>query len=189
MMQVFPLGSPLARDVSRAILNLTQSNKMTTIERKWFGDVTSCPHGDDDDPGLSNLKLQSFGGLFLITGVVTALTFFFHILMYYFQNRDELNSAVAAENSVWKKAIAWIKHHNKRQLLNSPTMISTARRIDDVQADTASNLSGFPSPVDMQLSYMNGDTLGEEMLSVELDLQSVEAASDQSTETTGVGHQ
>ncbi|XP_039118465.1 glutamate receptor 2.2-like, partial [Dioscorea cayenensis subsp. rotundata] len=40
---VFPLGSPISRDVSRAILSVTESDMMVAIERKWFGDMTSCP--------------------------------------------------------------------------------------------------------------------------------------------------
>jgi len=36
--QVFPKGSPMAPDVSRAIVLLTEGNEMALIERKWFGD-------------------------------------------------------------------------------------------------------------------------------------------------------
>ncbi|TQD75808.1 hypothetical protein C1H46_038705 [Malus baccata] len=62
---VFPKGSPLARDVSRAILNVTEGEQMKGIERIWFKKQASC--ADPKHMLSSNrLSLDSFWGLFLI---------------------------------------------------------------------------------------------------------------------------
>ena len=35
---VFPMGSPLTADVSRAVLTLAEGEEMAQIEKKWFGE-------------------------------------------------------------------------------------------------------------------------------------------------------
>ncbi|KAF2560404.1 hypothetical protein F2Q70_00014922 [Brassica cretica] len=43
-MVVFPIGSPLVADVSRAILQVQESNKVTQLENAWFKKIDeSCP--------------------------------------------------------------------------------------------------------------------------------------------------
>lgn len=66
--QVFPIGSPLVPDVSRAILNVTEGQKMVEIERTWLGDTNKCPDSNTLLPP-NNLGLGSFWGLFAIAGV------------------------------------------------------------------------------------------------------------------------
>ncbi|CAL9773755.1 unnamed protein product [Musa acuminata subsp. burmannicoides] len=74
---VFQKGSPLVADVSRAILKVTQGDKMVEIKRKWFGDRPTCSSQRDN---LSSMRLnfRNFWGLFLISGLVsiTALAYF-----------------------------------------------------------------------------------------------------------------
>ncbi|PIN14727.1 hypothetical protein CDL12_12630 [Handroanthus impetiginosus] len=71
----FPMGSPLASNFSRAILNVTQGPGMTSIEKKNFG-----PGYSSEDPlsnaltqGTSSLTFHEFAGLFIIVGSLTAL--------------------------------------------------------------------------------------------------------------------
>ncbi|KAI3473032.1 hypothetical protein Pfo_030115, partial [Paulownia fortunei] len=63
---VFPIGSPLVPDASRAILNVTEGQKMVEIENKWLGDKTKCPDSDTALYPFKSLGLASFWGLFLI---------------------------------------------------------------------------------------------------------------------------
>ncbi|XP_020587937.1 LOW QUALITY PROTEIN: glutamate receptor 2.9-like [Phalaenopsis equestris] len=51
---VFPKGSSLVTDMSRAILNLTESNEMVEIERRWFGDQSTCPKQGSSSNSASN---------------------------------------------------------------------------------------------------------------------------------------
>ncbi|VVB10777.1 unnamed protein product [Arabis nemorensis] len=54
---VFPLGSPLVADVSRAILKVEESNKATQLENAWFKPIEeSCPDpltNPDPNPSVS----------------------------------------------------------------------------------------------------------------------------------------
>ncbi|OMO89850.1 Ionotropic glutamate receptor [Corchorus olitorius] len=70
----FPIGSPLVANFSRAILNFTQGKNMTSIEKKYFGKLSVDQY--DTGPVSSSspsLSTRSFGGLFLIIGIVVLL--------------------------------------------------------------------------------------------------------------------
>ncbi|KQK19201.1 hypothetical protein BRADI_1g46940v3 [Brachypodium distachyon] len=72
----FRLGSPLVRNLSTAILNLAGGNdEGSKIEAKWFG--TASPlmgnAGTVTDTDSAPLTLQSFSGLFIITGSMSTL--------------------------------------------------------------------------------------------------------------------
>ncbi|XP_042492511.1 glutamate receptor 2.7-like isoform X2 [Macadamia integrifolia] len=83
---VFPRGSPLVSDVSRSILSVTEGDKMAQIEKKNFGQ-DNCP---DSSTKLSSysLSLDSFGGLFIITGAASLLALFIFILRFCRNNGD-----------------------------------------------------------------------------------------------------
>ncbi|EOY20467.1 Glutamate receptor, partial [Theobroma cacao] len=74
---VFPRGSPLVADVSRAILNVTQGEKMNQIEQAWFKKESSC-FDTNTLVSHNSLGVESFWGLFLIAGVtsISALIIF-----------------------------------------------------------------------------------------------------------------
>ncbi|PON42716.1 Ionotropic glutamate receptor [Parasponia andersonii] len=88
----FPLGSPLVSYISKAILNVTENHiKMRELEQKYFGDQTLCQDQSSkfSSDGLS-LSVYSFGGLFIITGVVSV----FSCLIYWINN---------SESSLWSR--------------------------------------------------------------------------------------
>ncbi|PUZ61851.1 hypothetical protein GQ55_4G310900 [Panicum hallii var. hallii] len=72
---VFPRGSPLVPDLSRAILDLREGHEGFAIQQKWFGDAT--PSLDFDyggrDTDSARLSLKSFAGLFIINGFVLVI--------------------------------------------------------------------------------------------------------------------
>ncbi|KAL3819523.1 hypothetical protein ACJIZ3_005428 [Penstemon smallii] len=74
----FPLGSPLAAHFSKAILNVTQSPGMTSIEQQNFGPGYSSqdPLSSTISQGASSLTAFDFAGLFLIIGSVTIFSLF-----------------------------------------------------------------------------------------------------------------
>lgn len=53
--------------VSRAVLNMTEGDKMKEIENAWFGKQSRCPESSPQVTS-SSLSLKSFLGLFLIAG-------------------------------------------------------------------------------------------------------------------------
>ncbi|RIA04137.1 hypothetical protein BRARA_K01640 [Brassica rapa] len=94
---VFPIGSPLVADVSRAILKVEESNKANQLESAWFKKIDeSCPDpltSPDPNPSESFRKLgiDSFWVLFVAAAIVcvTALgKCMFHFLK---ENPDQRN--------------------------------------------------------------------------------------------------
>ncbi|XP_007011642.2 PREDICTED: glutamate receptor 2.7 [Theobroma cacao] len=96
----FPKGSPLVADVSRAILNVTQSDKMEQIENFWLKKGTVCP---DVDPSVSSssLGLESFWGLFLIAGTASMSALIIYSLMFLHEQRHVLFQF--HDTSVWRR--------------------------------------------------------------------------------------
>ena len=66
-------------DLSTAILNLTGEPEGSKIEEKWFGSSEQSTGGDANPSSSSSssdsnpLTLQSFSGLFIISGCISAL--------------------------------------------------------------------------------------------------------------------
>ncbi|XP_057959651.1 glutamate receptor 2.2-like [Malania oleifera] len=83
---VFPRGSPLVSDVSRAVLDVTEGDLMVKIEAAYFGQA-SCP-GSSTSVSSNNLGLDSFWGLFLIAGTTSSFALIIFTSMFLYDNRD-----------------------------------------------------------------------------------------------------
>ncbi|KAK8569952.1 hypothetical protein V6N13_002660 [Hibiscus sabdariffa] len=66
---VFPKGSPLVHDISSAIVRLREEEKLQMMENKWFNHDDSIFTNQESASNPSRLNLDSFGGLFLVTGM------------------------------------------------------------------------------------------------------------------------
>ncbi|XP_030517740.2 glutamate receptor 2.8-like [Rhodamnia argentea] len=101
----FPLGSPLVSHFSRAILNVTQDKeKMDAIERKYFSSQSSCQ--DQDAAILSDnlsLSVDSFGGLFIITGVVSASSVFVYVASFFYSHWPRPSAIRRGDSSLRSK--------------------------------------------------------------------------------------
>ncbi|KAM0844090.1 hypothetical protein ACQ4PT_057293 [Festuca glaucescens] len=121
---VFPRDSPMTGDVSRGILTLAESEKMTKIEKAWFGEAGACRGPSSTAIGSSsNLSFQSFAGLFIITGVASSLMLLVYLATFAYRERDELRAAepTAGSGSVsLRKLRAWMQHYDRKDL-RSPT--------------------------------------------------------------------
>ncbi|XP_016652610.1 PREDICTED: glutamate receptor 2.7-like, partial [Prunus mume] len=71
---VFPKHSPLLPDVSQAVLNVTEGEEILNIENKWFKKGDNCEDNPTQKLSNKSLGLDSFWGLFLISGVASILT-------------------------------------------------------------------------------------------------------------------
>ncbi|KAK2997072.1 hypothetical protein RJ639_024864, partial [Escallonia herrerae] len=89
-LQAFPIGSPLVPDVSRAILSVTEGDKMEQIQKAWLGKHGSCPEATSS-LSSSSLSLSSFWGLFLIVGVASSLALLISASMRVYEPRDSMN--------------------------------------------------------------------------------------------------
>ncbi|XP_030443406.2 glutamate receptor 2.8-like [Syzygium oleosum] len=99
----FPLGSPLVSYISRAILNVTQDKaKMDAIEGKYFRGQSSC---QDQDAAIfsDNLSLSvySFGGLFIITGVVSVSSVLIYVISFFYSHWPSSTAIPPGDHSLW----------------------------------------------------------------------------------------
>lgn len=111
---VFPKGSPLVPDVSRAILNVTEGDTMTKIENKWFGDHTACLN-QGSIVNSSNLTFRSFWGLFLVSGVASTCALLIFLTMFFYKNWHELR-LIDHDKSMWARIAAWFRYYNRKDL-------------------------------------------------------------------------
>ncbi|KAK3039920.1 hypothetical protein RJ639_027755 [Escallonia herrerae] len=70
---VFQKGSPIAADVSEAILIMSEDGRLKKIEEKWLGPSKNC--SSDTTTGTDSLSLKSFWGLYTIATVTYAACF------------------------------------------------------------------------------------------------------------------
>ncbi|CAK7354098.1 unnamed protein product [Dovyalis caffra] len=111
---VFPKGSPLVPDISRAILNVTEGEKMKQIEDAWFGKKSSCP--DSSTSVSSNsLSLGSFWGLFLIAGFAAFSALIIFIVMFVYRERRALRPSDSTA-SIWSRIKNFITIFNQRDM-------------------------------------------------------------------------
>ncbi|CAH8360719.1 unnamed protein product [Eruca vesicaria subsp. sativa] len=93
---VFPIGSPLVADVSRAILKVAESNKATQLEDSWFKNIDeTCPDpitNPDPNPTVTfrQLGLDSFLVLFATAGAVWFIALLRFVVYFLIKNRDIL---------------------------------------------------------------------------------------------------
>nr|GLL23297.1 glutamate receptor 2.8-like isoform X5 [Ipomoea trifida] len=116
----FPKGSPLVPDVSREILSLTESDTLTRITDKWFGNETDCSKQDATLVGSDSLALGSFKGLFIIAGVsaLSALLLFFCSFMN--QNKSILTSDISVLQKLFALAKAFHEEKDSSRVSQKP---------------------------------------------------------------------
>lgn len=79
----FPRDSPLAEDMSTAILQLSETGDLQRIHDKWMT-RSSCSL-DNAEIDSDRLQLKSFWGLFLICGIACFVALLLHFLQIIFQ--------------------------------------------------------------------------------------------------------
>ncbi|XP_020265356.1 glutamate receptor 2.8-like [Asparagus officinalis] len=166
---VFPRGSPLVSDVSRAILNVTEGDIMAEIEKKWFGNQTTCPSDTSSDHTSSKLNFQSFSGLFLITGCVSSLALLIFLVTFLYREWGGLK-ITASQISLSTKIKEWARYYDTKDL-SSHTFKDYAASINDGSSINDNNIVGdaaattpnvgSQSPVSVNLSDLNFGSPGE----------------------------
>ncbi|KAI5556062.1 hypothetical protein BDE02_18G009400 [Populus trichocarpa] len=146
----FPKGSPLVPDVSRAVLNMTEGDKMKEIENDWFGKRSNCP--DSSTSVTSNsLSLKSFWGLFLIAGVASLLALIIFMFMFLYKERKmlrPLNSRISRRRKVGNFFRIFIQRDLKSH---------TFRKSELNDRNGTSRPSMGPLAYSVQTTYFPGD--------------------------------
>ncbi|PON73154.1 Ionotropic glutamate receptor [Parasponia andersonii] len=143
---VFPRGSPLVGDVSRAILNVTEGDKMKQIENAWFVSDTICPDSSSVVSTASTLGLNSFWGLFLIAGIASLLALTIFLAKFLYEQRQIL-LRLDSENeaSVWRRIKVVLRLFDEKDLSSHTFKKSNCRTSDHGVEITAVD-HGSPSP-------------------------------------------
>ncbi|KAG2308526.1 hypothetical protein Bca52824_028274 [Brassica carinata] len=140
----FPKNSPMTKDVSIAILKVTQGKEMRRIENKWFNRLTSeCPD-PNADLSSNRLSLSSFWGLFLIAGVASFLALLVFVALFLYEHRYTLCND--PEGSMWRKLKSLFRIFNEKDI-NSHTFKSSA--VHNVSSPIISQCT--PSPLTVQI--------------------------------------
>uniref|UniRef100_A0ACD5V3I2 Uncharacterized protein n=3 Tax=Avena sativa TaxID=4498 RepID=A0ACD5V3I2_AVESA len=74
----FPRDSPLAVDLSTAILELSENGDLQRIHEKWLNDRMTESQSQTNDLESDSLQVYSFSGLFVICGVACLATLAIH---------------------------------------------------------------------------------------------------------------
>ncbi|PRQ30094.1 putative periplasmic binding protein-like I [Rosa chinensis] len=111
---VFPKGSPLIPDVSQAILNLTEGEKIMNIEDKWIKE-NSCKDSSTEKFYSSSLGLESFWVLFLIAGVASIIALLIFAASFIHKHKQVLMST-DSRASKWKRIRTMFKIFNEKEL-------------------------------------------------------------------------
>ncbi|XP_010557247.1 PREDICTED: glutamate receptor 2.7-like [Tarenaya hassleriana] len=142
---VFPKGSPLTDDVSKAILEVNEGEEMRQIEKKWFKNQGNC---SDPTTALSSnpLSLTSFWGLFLIAGVASFLAIVVFMAMFLYEQRHTWKqSNDAPQDSMWRKSAVLLRIFNEKDLKSH--MFKKSENAQSVIAiETSPNTHCPPSP-------------------------------------------
>ncbi|KAA8532457.1 hypothetical protein F0562_032490 [Nyssa sinensis] len=103
---VFQKGSPLAIDVSKAILVLSEDDTLKRMETKWFTASSSCltPQTTIETDSVS---LHSFWGLYLFSGTISTICFVLFFLHNLYEHRKEASKGLVSpkENNVQHKMV------------------------------------------------------------------------------------
>ncbi|EYU21242.1 hypothetical protein MIMGU_mgv1a023374mg [Erythranthe guttata] len=109
---LFPKGSPLVADVSRAIVKLTDDQKLTEIRGRWIKESTCKDTSEDHSTQIS---LKSFAILFGVTGGITGICLVLLLASYLYNNRDFIRRVISnSGTTTWSKVRAISKHFDQR---------------------------------------------------------------------------
>ncbi|KAL6560655.1 hypothetical protein OROGR_004214 [Orobanche gracilis] len=117
----FPRDSPVATDMSTAILTLSESGELQKIRKKWLNTIT-CGQQSSSDSEL--LHLKSFWGLFLICGIACLLALLIYFCMTlrkfkrYFPSILEPSTSDSSTSIRLKRFLSFVdeKEESKRKL-------------------------------------------------------------------------
>ncbi|KAG2408878.1 Glutamate receptor 3.6 Ligand-gated ion channel 3.6 Precursor [Vigna angularis] len=118
----FPRDSPLAIDMSTAILKLSENGDLQRIHDKWL--TRSACSSEGAKQGIDRLELKSFWGLFLLSGIAcfVALLCYVARMVYRFRRHSNSNSEGSSRSARLRSFFNFVnereeedKHMSKRK--------------------------------------------------------------------------
>ena len=117
-MQAFQKGSPIAADVSEALLTLSENGRLQELEKFWLGSSVNCSNSNETTE-TESLGLESFWVLFLTSAVTSTICFLLFLLRHWRSHRHRHGASggnvTTSGNTVWDKTVRLARSfHNGR---------------------------------------------------------------------------
>ncbi|KAL7100369.1 hypothetical protein ACP275_09G142000 [Erythranthe tilingii] len=109
---VFPKGSPLVADVSRAIIKLTDNHNVSTTTKKWI--QKTCSKYDPSTEPWKRIELKKFKLLFGITAGITGTCLVVFLATYLYENKDYVQRVSSSNATAWSKLRSISMHFDRR---------------------------------------------------------------------------
>ncbi|XP_038710772.1 glutamate receptor 2.7-like isoform X2 [Tripterygium wilfordii] len=149
---VFPRNSPLVPDVSRAILTVTEGDKINGIENAWLAKQSNC-QDSSTSVSSSRLSLNSFWGLFLIAGLASVAALILFAAMFVYEHRHVLKHS-ESRPSIWSRILDLLKIFNQKDLSSHTFKKSEFNdRSGQGPVDISPNTHSLPSPSNYDHSF------------------------------------
>ncbi|KAL7180615.1 hypothetical protein ACSBR1_043745 [Camellia fascicularis] len=182
---VFPKESPLVADVSRAVISKTEGLKILEFERQLLGNPATCIVPEINTSTSNSLTLQSFGGLFAITGFVTVLCLVAYISKYIFQNKDLFKTVSdSCPPTPWSRFCALCRQFDQRDLTSYPF----SKKRDNPDHDLEFNHVGDSSSCSDMPSLSRNCNSNGMVIPLEVEMESASQVVDWNVEDVVVVH-
>ncbi|KAL6206664.1 hypothetical protein ACLB2K_023913 [Fragaria x ananassa] len=125
---IFQKGSPIARDFTKAILELLENGEIKKLQNEWLTPEEECSKNSTHQP--KSLNLSSFSGLYAICGATSTFCLLLSLAMWMrrFQLQDtNEGSASPSDENIWNKTVRIVKFFKIRDLeipTRAPTFAS-----------------------------------------------------------------
>ncbi|RVW79140.1 Glutamate receptor 2.9 [Vitis vinifera] len=143
----FQKGSPLAADVSEAILTISEEGILKALEDEWFPRSAECSTTETDE-----LSLRSFWALYLLCGATSSLCFllfFLRLLVDFKRHQASRSDANPNDESVWMKTVQLVHffHSGQTEIPNErPSNLSPRLTGDEWSTPRWSTVSPSEAP-------------------------------------------
>ena len=113
MLQAFPRDSPLAIDMSTAILKLSENGDLQRIHDKWL--TRSACSSEGAKQGIDRLEIKSFWGLFLLIGIACFIALLCHVIRMAYRFRRHSNCSNPEGSSPSSRLRSFLSFVNERE--------------------------------------------------------------------------
>ncbi|XAR66534.1 hypothetical protein NMG60_11012806 [Bertholletia excelsa] len=117
---VFQKGSPVAADVSEAILKMSENGRLRQLEEYWLYPKANCPDSDSTSDADS-LPLQSFRGLYTISIATSSICLLLFLIRLIRNHRNSLlanpTNVTPGSESLWRKMVGLFKYFGNGSII------------------------------------------------------------------------
>lgn len=152
-------------DVSREVIKLTEIGEMLDIQREWSISDPTC-NGPDTTVTSVSVSLQSFKGLFAITGAITSSCVLIFIASYVYKNRSSLQQILNSRTTAWSKIKEIVTHFDQRDLSSHPSIMERDPKFKYPKPEVAEIVSSSES-VDLSNTNLTVHSLPMNILSTQ----------------------